>query len=57
MNKLDLTVNTSMLIEQLVECASERGILIGDSASLEELASAQSRIDKLTEELFRRMAW
>jgi hypothetical protein len=57
MNSLDLTVNSSMLIEMLVDAASERGILIADGASIEELKSAQSKIDLLTQELFRRVAW
>ena len=54
---IDLTINSSLLLEQLIEAASERGILIADSASLEELQKAQVTIDTISEELLRRMSW
>lgn len=53
----DLTVNTGMLIDRLVDAATERGILIADNASLEELANSQKTVDILTEEVFRRTSW
>jgi len=50
-------MNSSMLVEHLILCATERGILIADGAEDDELQNAQRKIDIAHQELQRRIAW
>ena len=50
-------MDSTSLLDALIEAASERGILIADGASTEELENAQKRVDSIVGELMRRIAW
>lgn len=57
MNVADLQSLDSMsLIEHLILCATERGMLIADG-SPEEATEAQKKIDQAQLELQRRLSW
>ena len=51
------SMGTSLLIEALVMASTERGMLIADDAPDAELKNAQSKIDQITQQLNRRIAW
>jgi hypothetical protein len=50
-------MDSGSLMEALVDAATQRGCLIADGASDEELDSAQRTVDLLGQELQRRIAW
>jgi hypothetical protein len=45
------------LVEHLILCSTERGILMADGASEEELVNAQTKVETVQLEVMRRMAW
>jgi hypothetical protein len=48
---------TGLLLDTLEQAYLEKGILIADSASVEETSQPQSRIDAIRLELERRLSW
>jgi translation initiation factor 6 (eIF-6) len=50
-------MNSSMLVDHLILCATERGILIADGAEDDELQNAQRKVDIAHQELQRRISW
>lgn len=48
---------SNMLIEALLDAASERAILILDEAPSEELKNVQQKLDMIQENLLGRLAW
>ena len=51
------TMDSFDLLEKVVEAAHERGILMADGASSEELNNAQQTLEVLQQELTRRISW
>jgi hypothetical protein len=51
------SMESGNLMEHLILCATERGILISDGASDDELSTAQKKVDNAALELQRRIAW
>jgi hypothetical protein len=51
------SLESGNLVEHLITCSTERGCLIADGATDEELSSAQKKVDLAHLEVMRRMAW
>jgi hypothetical protein len=51
------SLGAGILLQLFEQAASEKAILSYSDAPDEELQSAQRSIDKLTEEISRRMSW
>ena len=51
------SMGTSLLIDELVTKATERGCLIADGAPEAELKNVQNKIDQIQQVLMRRMSW
>lgn len=57
-SRVDLgSLPTQTLLDGLEVACTEKGILIADSAGVEELNNAQRTVDRYMQELNRRMAW
>jgi len=50
-------MGSGILVENLIQTATERGILVETDAPDEELKTVQGKIDQLSEEVLRRMSW
>lgn len=50
-------LGSAMLLDQLVAASGELGILQVSDAPSEELQSAQRKVDRVLEELQRRLSW
>lgn len=50
-------MGSSLLIEALQASSQEVALLTYDDAPLEELSACQQKIDRIAQEINRRMAW
>jgi hypothetical protein len=50
-------MGSSLLIDEFLNTATEKGLLIADDAPSEELSNVQAKLDTIQREIMRRMSW